>query len=324
MFFSVPGSLWRKREICGSPLLDRNGPTHDPPVKVLELVSRSWKRVWVVGAAVAGLGVPVAHADDKGVAQTAFMEGRRLVKEGKLAEACPKFEASFKAEPALGTLLTLADCHEKTGRTATAWVEFSEAREMAARHGDDRATAAAQRATALEAKLIKLVVKPAATAVRGLVVMRDDSDITELLGVPTPIDPGEHEIRVSAPGYVTAVVKVTATALGATIDAQVPVLVKTPAAPPTEPAAAAKAPTPAHQDKAQLQAKRTKLFREWTPPKAEAHEQRAVRLAIKARIEALYGRCDAARLLADKVQGLDAAYYAAVIEPDPLMALCAE
>ena len=54
------------------------------------------------------------------LAQSLFEEGRQLMSNGKFAEACPKFESSYKLDPAAGTLLNLAVCHEKVGRTAAA------------------------------------------------------------------------------------------------------------------------------------------------------------------------------------------------------------
>ena len=43
-------------------------------------------------------------------AETLFREGKALGTDGKIAEACPKFEASLELDRSLGTLLNLADC----------------------------------------------------------------------------------------------------------------------------------------------------------------------------------------------------------------------
>ena len=54
-------------------------------------------------------------------AQALFDEGKRLHKDKNFQEACPKFEASHRIDPGLGTLLYLGDCYEEIGRTASAW-----------------------------------------------------------------------------------------------------------------------------------------------------------------------------------------------------------
>src|SRR5262249_51445730 len=55
-------------------------------------------------------------------------EGKRLMEAPvTLAEGCRKLEESFKLAVRGDTLLNLAYCHEKLGKTATAWVEYDKA-----------------------------------------------------------------------------------------------------------------------------------------------------------------------------------------------------
>lgn len=68
---------------------------------------------------------------DRALAQAHFDEGRALLARGAIAAACPKFVESYQLEPALGTLLNLALCHEAQGRLASAWAEFNDARKAA-------------------------------------------------------------------------------------------------------------------------------------------------------------------------------------------------
>src|SRR3954464_7778704 len=75
-------------------------------------------------------------AADKSLATQLFKEGRALVDQGKVAEGCRKLEESQRIDPGGGTLLNVALCHEKEGRTATAWAEFTEALGLAKK--DDR------------------------------------------------------------------------------------------------------------------------------------------------------------------------------------------
>src|SRR5262245_18824387 len=75
---------------------------------------------------------------DSATAQAAFTQADALAKQGKWAEACPLYEASYQADPQLGALLYLAECHERIGKTATAWAEFNDAIDLARQRGDVR------------------------------------------------------------------------------------------------------------------------------------------------------------------------------------------
>lgn len=147
---------------------------------------------------------PRTNSADVAAAEALFQEARRLTAEGRYAEACPKFEESNRLDPALGTLLYLADCYEEMGRTASAWATF----ELAASEGRKanqakREVMARERAKALEARLSKLSIVVAEGAkVDGLLVVRDKTEVGDAsLGVPLPVDPGEHIVKASAPGY---------------------------------------------------------------------------------------------------------------------------
>ncbi len=143
---------------------------------------------------------------DKALATELFNQGRTLLAQGQTAEACRKLEESQRLDPASGTLLNLAVCHEKQGRTASAWAEFRDARVLAQRDNrDDRVALADEHIRALEGKLSKLTVNvpPAATA-PALVVELDGGALPpDAWGIPLPVDPGEHTIEASAPGRST-------------------------------------------------------------------------------------------------------------------------
>jgi hypothetical protein len=96
----------------------------------------------------------------------------------------------------------LATCHEQQGRTASAWSEFREAEAQATSLGDQaRRKLAAQHAATLEPNLARVRIaidKPR----DGLVVMRDGVALGEAaLGSALPVDPGEHAVAVTAPGF---------------------------------------------------------------------------------------------------------------------------
>jgi hypothetical protein len=136
------------------------------------------------------------------MAEQLFREGRELLQSGQVETALAKFEASQQLDPSLGTLLNLADCLEKLGRTASAWARFTEAEQTARLEKDRiREVVAAEHARALEAKLIRLriVVEPPAPA--DIKVELDGKSLaTALLGTAMPVDPGEHRVVGRAAG----------------------------------------------------------------------------------------------------------------------------
>ncbi len=158
-------------------------------------------------ALVAALG-GVARAD-KATADVAFNEAKRLMGEGKVAEACPKFELSQQEDPQLGTQLNLADCHERLGKLATAWAEFREAMETAKNRGDNREAFARERSEKLAPRIshVKLTRRGGVEDVR---VQIDGRDQTALVGVAVPIDPGKHVIatRVGSGPEATTTIEI--------------------------------------------------------------------------------------------------------------------
>lgn len=165
-----------------------------------------------------------AHADE---ATEAFRRGQEHANAGRWAEACPLFAASYRADPQIGVLLHLADCNERIGKLATAWGQFNDAADLAAKRKDDREAIARDRATALAPKLSKLKLTAPPAIVPGLVVKRDGVDITVFVGSELAVDPGEHEISASAPKYVTWSQKISIS--GATVTpVQIPALEKAP------------------------------------------------------------------------------------------------
>lgn len=147
----------------------------------------------------------IAHADapaaDRNVAQLLFDQAKDLMAAGKFAEACPKLEESERLDPGGGTMLNLAVCHDGEGRTATAWSDFKEALGLARRDGRaDRETLCLDRLAVLEPKIPRLTFL-VPSPVAGEEVRLDGALMgTAVWGVPAPVDPGHHELAVSAPG----------------------------------------------------------------------------------------------------------------------------
>ncbi|MDB4937371.1 MAG: putative rane protein [Labilithrix sp.] len=146
---------------------------------------------------------PAAHAQagDTASALALFEEGKRLTAEGSYAEGCPKLEASYHLVQKLGTLLNLADCYEKAGKTASAWARFTEAATMADRASQqERAEFARAHAAALAPKLSRLAITIAAPAPEGLEIRRDGAVVDPAaFGSAVPVDPGVHVVEARAP-----------------------------------------------------------------------------------------------------------------------------
>ena len=161
-------------------------------------------RAAVLALAV-GLALPRwAHAQDTTRADETFHAGRELMKDGKLAEACPKFEESQRADPASGTLLALAYCQELSGLLASAHANYLSAADLAAKDGQpERQKAAGERAEALSKRVSTLTILVPAQLSRqaGLKVLRDGIAIDRTaFDVPLPLNGGTHAIEVTAPG----------------------------------------------------------------------------------------------------------------------------
>ena len=126
---------------------------------------------------------------DRAAAQTLFDDAVQLVAAQRYKEACPKLEESQRIDPGIGTQFNLADCYEKIGRTASAWVNFSEVADAALKESNpERERVAKDRANAVSKRLSYLTVT-VTHPVNGLVVTRDGVDIRAgTWGTAFPLD----------------------------------------------------------------------------------------------------------------------------------------
>ncbi|HEU4406605.1 MAG TPA: hypothetical protein VFS43_15165 [Polyangiaceae bacterium] len=162
-------------------------------------------------------------------AEALFREGRRLLKDGKVDEACAALAESQRLDPSSGTLLNLADCHERQGKIATAWAEFVRVGQSASTRGNEtRAAEAKRRAAQLEPKLSYLTVSVAPGA--GALTVKRNGETVEAAqyGVPVPVDPGEQTIAAEAAGRLPFRRSVTVRAGGERVQIEVPALAPEP------------------------------------------------------------------------------------------------
>lgn len=172
------------------------------PTRLARLALRS-----VLAASLVLVGVPAQaqSSPNAALAERLFREGRALLEAGDTAPACQKFAESEALDPALGTLLNLAECEARLGRTASAWAHFRELAEKARRaEQTDRQTYAERRASELEGRLTYARLRFPAGAVVDLVLVDGQPLGAASYSTALPLDPGPHrvEVRVGSDRYV--------------------------------------------------------------------------------------------------------------------------
>jgi hypothetical protein len=169
-------------------------------------MKRAPKRTAIALGLLLGVGSLRAQAHsatEVSLAESLYRSARELSQAGRFDEACPKFAESYRLDPATGTLLNLATCHEAQGKLATAWLEYSDALVASRRAGrHSRVKFAEERIKLIEPRLSRLTVLLAPEAddpqlelwLDGLKIGRAAA------GTPTPVDPGRHVVEARAPG----------------------------------------------------------------------------------------------------------------------------
>lgn len=146
-----------------------------------------------------------------------FDYGLSEMQAGRYATGCPSLAESYKLDPRPGVLFTLAECEKRWGKSATALANYEayiaqfdrmSGEQKRQQVGRDSLAAAAR--DALRKEVPMLTVSLPASAPPGTIVQRDDETLgTPSLGVPLPVDPGEHVVVVRTPDGATADTHVT-------------------------------------------------------------------------------------------------------------------
>jgi hypothetical protein len=154
----------------------------------------------VAGTAEAAAGPDPARAD------ALFEEGKARLAAGDWAGACLSFRQSLELDVSVSTLVKIARCEEHDGRLASALLEYRRAEEH------NRAlTQNVERQRELGA-VIESAIKELEPRVprldldvspkpSGIEVTIDGKPVSAALDAPLPLDPGEHEVVVRAPGH---------------------------------------------------------------------------------------------------------------------------
>jgi len=214
-----------------------------------------------------------ALAQDNSVAVVAlFNEGKQLMAQGKVAEACPKFLASYTLEARIGTLMNLANCYEQNGQNASAWAKYTEAISIATKQGEkDRADFAREHAAALEPKLSKVTIVANAPP-PGLEVKKDGVAINSATyGLALPMDPGDHKIEATAPGKKAWATTINVGKIGDKKSVTIPALEDD-----SKPTPAVVAPPVATPPTAPTETKVDPLPKTEAPPADSPHESKGI------------------------------------------------
>lgn len=158
----------------------------------------------------ASLASTASAQDDVARAAVLSREAESLLASGKVDEACAKYDESARLDRRGASVLDLALCREKQGRTGSAYVLYEEAEKKAVEEKrNDRLATARQKKNVLFAKVPRATVN-VKDAPDGLVVMVGAVTVpSSQYGKPYPVDPGDHEVVATAPGRAEHRQKVT-------------------------------------------------------------------------------------------------------------------
>jgi hypothetical protein len=182
---------------CASTLPDKLATDVDA-IRWLRVVARIALVFLFSSAALAD--EPSRAGEAAATARALFRAGRADVEAGRWADALDKFQESYSLEPAMGTLLNLAQCEEQLGRIAAAWKHYQEVAERLP-ESDARVRVATGRARTLDPRVPRLTVSLDAAAPPNASIVRDGIAMgASSLGLALPVEVGAHTIVTSAPG----------------------------------------------------------------------------------------------------------------------------
>lgn len=168
-----------------------------------------------------------AQAGDT-AAEALFKEGAAKLDAGDFAAACPLLERAVAASTseALGGMLALAECYEKSSRPATAWALYKKVAARAGASGQaPRAAEAESAASRLEPTLPRVRFIAPKDSPPGLRVRYGAEVVpSNVWDVALPIDPGSVRMTFEADGRQPRAVDVEVPATATVTHVAVPVL----------------------------------------------------------------------------------------------------
>lgn len=158
-----------------------------------------------------------ALAQDAVTSEALFRKGVDDMAAGKYDTACPAIAESLRLDPRPGTVFALGECYAKAGKPASAVVRYDEYLTAFSRMTPEqqskqlgREKTAKEQRDLLARDVPMLVVKLAPGAPPDTLVKRDDTVLNgPSLGLPLPVDPGEHVVSAQAPNGPVTTQRVT-------------------------------------------------------------------------------------------------------------------
>ncbi|CAN5130497.1 hypothetical protein BH11MYX1_BH11MYX1_44440 [soil metagenome] len=134
-----------------------------------------------------------------------FKTAKKLMAEKKYAEACPKFEESYRLEPGIGVEINIGKCYEDWGKLGKAYHAYTDAERKAKAANDERASKIRGLVQKLEPQVPRLVIHiPPGSNTKGLTVAIDGVTVGKNeLDDPQLVDPGPKQIVYSIDGAPT-------------------------------------------------------------------------------------------------------------------------
>ncbi|HSO37540.1 MAG TPA: hypothetical protein VLT33_33675 [Labilithrix sp.] len=161
---------------------------------------------------LAGLFIVTAPAsanagpNDAAQAEALFNSGKEAMTHGDLATACARLGESYKLDPAVGTLLNLATCEERSGKLLIALEHFTAARSQLPKN-DFRVGFTNERIAALSPRIAHVTVRVPPSGTRALC---DGIEVPSTSwNVPLEMDPGAHAFVIETQGRPASHIDIT-------------------------------------------------------------------------------------------------------------------
>lgn len=144
-------------------------------------------------------------AEQVRAARDLFVAAEHDEDAGRWSDALDKMQQVAAVRLTAGVRYHQALCEEHLGHLVAALADFEAARSQAkADHADDVLQLVGKHLDALTPRVPRLTVRVAPAGLDATVTLDDSVVAPSLLGVPMPVDPGEHKLVGSAPGRLQA------------------------------------------------------------------------------------------------------------------------
>jgi hypothetical protein len=142
---------------------------------------------------------PAFAAPGRDRAEALYEEGKEAMARGDLSRACALLAESLRLDDAVGTLLNLATCEERSGKLSSALERFTKARGMLAKD-DFRVAFAEERIKDVARRVARLTVRAPAAHDASLRISRDGVQLPpSSWNLPAVVDPGKHVVVIERP-----------------------------------------------------------------------------------------------------------------------------